>query len=132
MVQNILWYAALLVVLRFAYVVVDWWVERIVVTDKRFMLTTGVFVTKVAMMPITKVTDLTYERSSMGRALGYGTLIVESAGQIQALNRIEFLPKPEEVYDAISELVFGDKQSQSERFSMIKAQRAARGKKLVP
>jgi uncharacterized membrane protein YdbT with pleckstrin-like domain len=132
LVQNILWYAALLVVLRFAYVVVDWWVERIVVTDKRFMLTTGVFVTKVAMMPITKVTDLTYERSSMGRALGYGTLIVESAGQIQALNRIEFLPKPEEVYDAISELVFGDKQSQSERFSMIKAQRAARGKKLVP
>jgi membrane protein YdbS with pleckstrin-like domain len=132
LVQNILWYAALLVVLRFAYVVVEWWVERVVVTDKRFMLTTGVFVTKVAMMPITKVTDLTYERSSMGRAFGYGTLIVESAGQIQALNRVEFLPNPEEVYDAISELVFGDKQSQSERFSMIKAQRAARGKKLVP
>ena len=130
--QNVLWYAALLVVLRFAYVVVDWWVERIMVTDKRFMLITGVFVTKVAMMPITKVTDLTYERSSLGRTLGYGTLIVESAGQIQALNRIEYLPKPEEVYDAISELVFGDKQSQSERFSMIKAQRAARGKKLVP
>ena len=69
LVQNILWYAALLVVLRFAYVVVDWWVERIVVTDKRFMLTTGVFVTKVAMMPIGKVTDLTYERSSLGRML---------------------------------------------------------------
>ncbi|HEX3780441.1 MAG TPA: PH domain-containing protein [Pseudonocardiaceae bacterium] len=132
LVQNILWYAALLVVLRFAYVAVDWWVERIVVTDKRFMLTTGVFVTKVAMMPIGKVTDLTYERTSLGRMLGYGTLIVESAGQIQALNRVEFLPRPEEVYDAISELVFGDKQSQSERFSMIKAQRAARGKKLVP
>jgi membrane protein YdbS with pleckstrin-like domain len=132
LVQNILWYAALLVVLRFAYVVVDWWVERIVVTDKRFMLITGVFVTKVAMMPIGKVTDLTYERSSLGRMLGYGTLIVESAGQIQALNRVEFLPKPEEVYDGISELVFGDKQSQSERFSMIKAQRAARGKKLIP
>lgn len=130
--QNILWYAALLVLLRFAYVIVDWWVERIVVTDKRFMLTTGVFVTRVAMMPITKVTDLTYERSALGRMLGYGTLIVESAGQIQALNRVEFLPKPELVYDAISELVFGDKQAQAERFSMIKAQRAARGKKLVP
>lgn len=130
--QNILWYAALLVVLRFAYIVVDWWVERIVVTDKRFMLVTGVFTNRVAMMPITKVTDLTYERTWLGRMLGYGTLIVESAGQIQALNRVEFLPKPELVYDAISELVFGDKQAQSERFSMIKAQRAARGKKLVP
>lgn len=130
--QNVLWYAALLVVLRFAYVVVDWWVERIVVTDKRFMLVTGVFTNRVAMMPIGKVTDLTYERTWLGRLLGYGTLIVESAGQIQALNRIEFLPRPELVYDAISELVFGDKQAQAERFSMIKAQRAARGKKLVP
>jgi hypothetical protein len=63
---------------------------------------------------------------------GFGTLVVESAGQIQALNRIEYLPNPEEVYDAISELTFGDKKAQAERFSMIKAQRAARGKKMVP
>ena len=130
-VQNILWYVALLVVLRFAYVVIEWWVERLVVTDKRFVMTTGVFTTKVLMMPITKVTDLTYERSAWGRVLGYGTMVVESAGQIQALNRIDYLPRPEEFYDTISELVFGDKQKQAERFSMIKAQRAARGKKPV-
>ena len=130
--QNILWYVALIVVLRFAYVVMEWWVERLVVTDKRFVRTTGVFTTKVLMMPISKVTDLTYERTVGGRMFGYGTLIVESAGQIQALNRLEFLPDPEEVYDAISELTFGDKKAQAERFSMIKAQRAARGKKMVP
>ncbi|MFI5612403.1 PH domain-containing protein [Amycolatopsis sp. FDAARGOS 1241] len=130
-VQNILWYVALLVVLRFAYAVVQWWVERLVVTDKRFVLTKGVITTKVLMMPITKVTDLTYERPGWGRLLGYGTMIVESAGQIQALNRIDYLPRPEEFYDTISELVFGDKQKQAERFSMIKAQRAARGKKPV-
>ncbi|EME57452.1 PH domain-containing protein [Amycolatopsis decaplanina] len=130
-IQNILWYAALLVILRFAYVVMEWWVERLVVTDKRFVMTTGVYTTKVLMMPITKVTDLTYERSAWGRMMGYGTMVVESAGQIQALNRIDYLPKPEEFYDTISELVFGDKQKQAERFSMIKAQRAARGKKKV-
>ena len=131
LIQNVLWYAALVVLLRFAYLVVDWWVERIVVTDKRFMMTTGVFTTKVLMMPISKVTDLTYQRSVAGRMLGYGTMVVESAGQIQALNRITYLPRPEEVYDAISELVFGDKKAQAERFSMIKAQRAAKGKKAV-
>jgi uncharacterized membrane protein YdbT with pleckstrin-like domain len=129
LIQNILWYAALIVLLRFAYLVLDWWVERIVVTDKRFMMTTGVFTTKVLMMPIGKVTDLTYERSWVGRLFGYGTMIVESAGQIQALNRINYLPKPEQVYDAISELVFGDKKAQAERFSMIKARKAALGKK---
>ncbi|TNC23206.1 PH domain-containing protein [Amycolatopsis alkalitolerans] len=130
-VQNVLWYAALLVVLYYAYKVMEWWVERLVVTDKRFVLTSGVFTTKVAMMPISKVTDLTYERTAWGRMLGYGTVVVESAGQIQALNRITFLPKPEDFYDTISELVFGDKQKQSERFSMIKAQRLARGKRMV-
>jgi membrane protein YdbS with pleckstrin-like domain len=131
LVQNILWYAALFVLLRFAYRVLFWWVERIVVTDKRMMMTTGIITTKVLMMPIGKVTDLTYERPFMGRILGYGTMVVESAGQIQALNRLEYLPKAEQVYDAISELVFGDKEAQAARFSMIKAQRLARRKPMV-
>lgn len=110
LVQNILWYVALFALLRFTYLLVEWWVERIVVTDKRFMLTTGIFTTKVAMMPVSKITDMTYERPFIGRMFGYGTMILESAGQIQALNRIEFLPRPEEVFDAISELVFGEKK----------------------
>jgi uncharacterized membrane protein YdbT with pleckstrin-like domain len=131
LVQNILWYAALFVLLRFSYVVISWWVERIVVTDKRMMMTTGIITTKVLMMPITKVTDLTYERPLLGRLFGYGTMIVESAGQIQALNRIEYLPKAEQVYDAISELVFGDKEAQAKRFSMIKAQRLAKRRPMV-
>ncbi|MDQ3577268.1 MAG: PH domain-containing protein, partial [Actinomycetota bacterium] len=91
--------------------------------------TTGVLTIKVLMMPISKVTDLTYKRTAFGRIFGYGTIVVESAGQIQALNNIEYLPRPEQVYDAISELVFGDKKAQAERFSMIKAQRMARGKR---
>jgi uncharacterized membrane protein YdbT with pleckstrin-like domain len=131
LIQNVLWYAALFVLLRFTYVVLSWWVERIVVTDKRMMMTTGIITTKVLMMPIGKVTDLTYERPLMGRILGYGTMIVESAGQIQALNRLEYLPKAEQVYDAISELVFGDKEAQAKRFSMIQAQRKARRRPLV-
>lgn len=130
-VQNILWYAALLVVLRFAWQVMEWWVETLVVTDKRFIMTGGVFSTHVLMMPISKVTDLSYKRSLSGRMLGYGTMVVESAGQIQALNKLEYLPHPEEFYDTISELVFGDKKAQAERFSMIKAQRLARGKRPV-
>lgn len=121
LVQNVLWYVALFVLLRFTFYLVDWWVERIVVTDKRAMITSGIFTTKVAMMPVSKITDMTYERSVTGRMLGYGTLILESAGQIQALNRVEFLPRPEEVFDAISELVFGEKGGTGGRVSMMKA-----------
>jgi hypothetical protein len=129
LIQNVLWYVALAIVLRFAYLVLFWWVERIVVTDKRILMTTGVFTTKVLMMPIGKVTDLTYERTLTGRMVGYGTLIVESAGQIQALNRIEFLPKAEQVFDAISELAFGDKEAREQRFSMHRARRLARARR---
>lgn len=127
--HNVFWYVGLLILVRFTYQVLDWYVERIVVTDKRFMITEGIFTTSVQMMPITKVTDLTYERSVFGRMLGYGTMIVESAGQIQALNKIEYLPSPERVFDAISVLVFGEKKAQQERFSMLKARRAAVGRR---
>ena len=83
--------------------------ERIVISDKRVMLAQGFIVARVGMMPLSKVTDLTFQRSLRGRLLGYGTLIVESAGQIQALSRIDYIPRPEEVYEALSELVFGEK-----------------------
>jgi uncharacterized membrane protein YdbT with pleckstrin-like domain len=113
--SNLLWYGGLLVLIKAAYKVSEWWVEKVVITDKRVMLTQGVFTQKVGMMPLGKVTDLTFERTLNGRMLGYGTMIIESAGQIQALNRIDFLPDPEEVYEAISELVFGEKRQTPSR-----------------
>jgi uncharacterized membrane protein YdbT with pleckstrin-like domain len=113
--SNLLWYGGLLVLIKAAYKVSEWWVEKVVITDKRVMLTQGVFTQKVGMMPLGKVTDLTFERTLTGRMLGYGTMIIESAGQIQALNRIDFLPDPEEVYEAISELVFGEKRQTPSR-----------------
>ena len=109
LVDNITFYLALVAVCRFTILTILWWIERIVITDKRVMLAEGFIVHKVGMMPLSKVTDLTFERSIGGRMLGYGTLIVESAGQIQALNRIDYMPRPEEVYEALSELVFGEK-----------------------
>ncbi len=107
--DNVTFYLALVAVLRFTLLTIMWWIERIVITDKRVMLAEGIIVHKVGMMPLSKVTDLTFERTLGGRMLGYGTLIVESAGQIQALNRIDYMPRPEEVYEALSELVFGEK-----------------------
>jgi uncharacterized membrane protein YdbT with pleckstrin-like domain len=107
--DNLTFYLALAAVLRFTILTILWWIERIVITDKRVMLAEGIITHKVGMMPLSKVTDLTFERTLAGRTLGYGTLIVESAGQIQALNRIRYMPRPEEIYEALSELIFGEK-----------------------
>jgi uncharacterized membrane protein YdbT with pleckstrin-like domain len=108
-VDNLTFYLALVAVARFTINTILWWIERIVITDKRVMLAEGIITHKVGMMPLGKVTDLTFQRSFGGRILGYGTLVVESAGQIQALNRIDYMPRPEEIYEALSELVFGEK-----------------------
>jgi uncharacterized membrane protein YdbT with pleckstrin-like domain len=109
LVDNIAWYLALMAVLRFTVMTILWWIERIVITDKRVMLAEGIITHNVGMMPLSKVTDLTFRRTLSGRMFGYGTIVVESAGQIQALNEIDYLPRPEEVYEALSELVFGEK-----------------------
>jgi uncharacterized membrane protein YdbT with pleckstrin-like domain len=108
-IDNVTFYLAIVAVLRFTLLTILWWIERIVITDKRVMLAQGILVHKVGMMPLGKVTDLTFQRSVGGRLLGYGSLVVESAGQIQALNKIDYMPRPEEVYEALSELVFGEK-----------------------
>ena len=109
LVDNLTFYLALAAVLRFTVQTILWWIERIVITDKRVMLAEGIVTHNVGMMPLSKVTDLTFRRTFGGRLLGYGTLIVESAGQIQALNKIRYMPRPEEIYEALSELIFGEK-----------------------
>ena len=90
---------------RFGLKAWQWWSDRIVVTDQRIFEVSGVLTRKVASMPLTRVTDMTYRRSLLGRILGYGDLIVESAGQDQALSRIERLPHPDDFYRTITSLV---------------------------
>jgi uncharacterized membrane protein YdbT with pleckstrin-like domain len=109
LIDNVTFYLALVAVLRFTVKVILWWTERIVVTDKRVMLSKGIVTHNLGMMPLAKVTDLTFQRTLGGRMLGYGTIVVESAGQNQAFERIKYVPRPEEVYEAVSELVFGEK-----------------------
>lgn len=84
-----------------------WRTEQFVITDKRVLLISGLLTRRVAIMPLSKVTDLTYERSLAGRMLGYGVFVVESSGQHQAFNRIDYLPSPDRLYHDVSTLLFG-------------------------
>lgn len=124
LVQSLLWYVAVGALLRLAWKTLHWWHEVLIVTDKRFMINSGIIKTKNSMMPITKVTDMSFMRPFLGQVLGYGTLRVESAGQKQDLERIDYLPRPEEVFMAISELVFGDKKQP--RSHMLEPPRTSR------
>ena len=102
----IVWALWGLVFLYFLWQAINWAVDYFVVTSHRFILTTGLLNRKVAMMPLAKVTDMTFQRSFLGRILGYGTFILESAGQDQALSTVDFIPYPEQLYLEVCSLLF--------------------------
>ena len=90
-----------------AWSVLNWRHDWFVATDKRLLMFYGFVRRKVAMMPMRKVTDMTFERSPLGRLLGYGTFILESAGQDQALARVDYVPQADEHYRKICGVLFG-------------------------
>jgi hypothetical protein len=49
---------------------------------------------------------MSFQRSSLGRLLGYGEFILESAGQDQALRVVDHLPYPEQLYLEVCGLIF--------------------------
>lgn len=87
---------------------VNWAVDYFVITSERILLTSGVFTRSVAMMPLQKVTDMSFHRSFAGRLLGYGEFVVESAGQDQALRKIDHIPYPEQLYLVVCGRIFKD------------------------
>ena len=102
----ILWWLWLVLLGRLVWKVVAWSMEFFVVTEHRVMLITGVLNRKVAMMPLAKVTDIALERPFVGRMIGYGTFVLESAGQEQALREVEYMPYPEQLYLEVSSVIF--------------------------
>ncbi len=79
---------------------------RLIITDNRVVFVEGWLARRYGMMPLTKITDLTIREPILGRILGYGTIIAESAGQDQALTRIRYLPDPLTAWHTISDLLY--------------------------
>ena len=84
----------------------DWHFDRFILTNKRVMKVSGIITRKVAMMPLLRVTDMKYEQSPLGRILNYGTFVIESAGQDQALREVPHLPNPNELYLRVVEEMY--------------------------
>lgn len=100
-----LWVAVSLFV---AFKLIDWYHDRFVLTNKRVMVVHGIVSRKVGMMPLARVTDMAYNQTVLGRMLNYGTFVLESAGQDQALSEIKPLPHPNELYLLFCQQMYGD------------------------
>jgi hypothetical protein len=103
---DVVWLAWAAVAVRAGWRLLEWRRDWFVATDRRLLLTHGLLTRKVAMMPLMKVTDLSYNRSMPGRLLGYGEFVLESAGQDQALRRVPWLPSPDALYRLICAEIF--------------------------
>jgi len=112
--MNIVWIGWGILALWALWKVANWTIEYFVVTSRRMILTSGVLTRKVGMIPLTKVTDMSFQRSLPGRLFGYGEFIIESAGQDQALRNIPYIPYPEQLYVEVCKLLFPDDEGGEE------------------
>ncbi len=86
--------------------VAEWWMRHFIVSRRRVLLTSGVIVRTVTLLPLRRITDLTWKETLLGQVLGYGTFRFESAGQQQALSEITYLPRADLLYRQVSGLLF--------------------------
>ena len=107
----VIWILWAVVLLRLLWKVLDWSLNYFVITSQRLLLAQGFLLRKVNMMPLAKVTDMSFQRTAVGQILGYGEFIVESAGQDQALRNVRFLPYPEQFYLEVCALIFKETEA---------------------
>ncbi|PPK92915.1 PH (Pleckstrin Homology) domain-containing protein [Kineococcus xinjiangensis] len=105
--RDVLWLAWFALLLRTLWRFLEWRADWFIATDRRLLLRYGVLNRRVAMMPVIKVTDMSYNQSLLGRLLHYGEFVMESAGQDQALRVVKWLPVPDRLYLSICAEIFG-------------------------
>lgn len=110
-IARLLWLAWFGMLGWMGWQILQWRHDRFIATDKRLLLDYGLFTRKVAMMPLIKVTDMSYRRTVPGRIFGYGQFVLESAGQDQALRTIDWVQHPDATYRIICAEIFGVPQN---------------------
>ncbi len=113
------WMAGLIVggvgLLIFGIRILVWREDRICLTNKRILGVRGILKVQYPSMPLSKLTDETLQTPWHSTILSwlriirveYGTLIVESAGQDQALSKVYFVPNAIQVNRIIMEKALG-------------------------
>ncbi|MDR6172913.1 putative membrane protein YdbT with pleckstrin-like domain [Nocardioides zeae] len=79
--------------------------DRFVITNMRVFRVHGVFSQQLATMPLTRILDITVKKPLIGRILGYGHFVFESAAQAQGLRDIRTVARPDERDMAIQRVV---------------------------
>lgn len=79
--------------------------DRFVITNMRVFRVHGVLSQQLATMPLARILDITVKKPVVGRMLGYGHFVFESAAQEQGLRDIRFVGRPDQRDLAIQRVV---------------------------
>jgi hypothetical protein len=79
-----------------AYRALDVHMDRFVVTNMRVFRVKGVLSQSLATMPLSRILDITVHKPLLGRILGYGHFVFESAAQAQGLREINTVGRVDE------------------------------------
>lgn len=71
------------------------YMDRFVITDFRVFRVHGVLDQTFAMMPISRVLDISMQRPFWGQIFGYATFVFESAAQDQGMREIKYVGSPD-------------------------------------
>jgi hypothetical protein len=90
------WLLALAVAAHAGWRALSAHMDRFVITNMRVFRVRGVLGQSLATMPLHRILDITVDQPLLGRVLGYGHFVFESAAQEQGLRDIRFVPRPDE------------------------------------
>ena len=69
--------------------------DRFVITNMRVFRVHGIVSQRIATMPLTRILDISVHKPVVGRILGYGHFVFESAAQEQGLRDIRYVGDPD-------------------------------------
>lgn len=69
--------------------------DKFVITNMRVFRVHGILSQQIATMPLARILDISVDKPLLGRILGYGHFIFETAAQEQGLRAIRFVGKPD-------------------------------------
>jgi hypothetical protein len=106
-VGAVLWYVFFAFCLWAALQLVRYFSRYLVLTQKRLIVVEGILNRQIKSLPLPKLTDMIYQRTALGHALGYGTFDLQAPGAAVNIGLLPYVPNPDNTYLQISHLLWG-------------------------
>jgi hypothetical protein len=97
------WIIVAFLLARLAAAAISWPAYRIVITDRRLLVISGISTVEVTVSPIEDFAAISYKRPLAGRLIGYGTVIINLTSG--AALTFDYMTYSEQIYLELSNFI---------------------------